>query len=55
MKIIDQKNGYVIRINENPDVQHLPENERYQLVYPDGSVFSGSEKAIRKMFERETK
>ena len=55
MKIIDQKNGYVIRINENPDVQHLPENERYQLVEPDGDVFSGSEKAIRKMFNRETK
>ena len=50
MKIIEEKNGYKFGINENPDVAHLPEEDRYKLEYPNGEHVSGRKETIAKLF-----
>jgi hypothetical protein len=54
MKVIEEKNGYKIGINENPDVAHLEETRRYQLQFPDESRVSGRRQTIEKLFARLT-
>jgi len=54
MKVIEEKNGYKLGINENPAVAHLPEEKRYQVETPDGDRFSGNERGIRKLFQQYT-
>jgi hypothetical protein len=54
MIVIEEKNGYKLGINDNPDVAHLPEERRYQIQYPDGDRFSGNETTIRKQFAKIT-
>ena len=50
MKVIEEKNGYKFGINENPDVAHLPEEDRYKLEYPNGEHVSGRKETIAKLF-----
>jgi len=55
MTVIEEKNGYKFGINENPDVAHLPEEDRYQLEFPDGDRVSGNKETIAKMFLKYSK
>ena len=50
MTVIEEKNGYKFGINENPDVAHLPEEDRYKLEYPNGEHVSGRKETIAKLF-----
>lgn len=50
MKVVEEKNGYKFGINENPDVAHLPEEDRYKLEYPNGEHVSGRKETIAKLF-----
>ena len=50
MKVIEEKSGYKYGINENPDVAHLPEEDRYKLEYPNGEHVSGRKETIAKLF-----
>jgi len=50
MKVVEEKNGYKCGINENPDVAHLPEEDRYKLEYPNGEHVSGRKETIAKLF-----
>ena len=52
MKVIEEKNGYKLGINENPAVAHLEEEKRYQVETPDGERFSGGKKSITRLFEK---
>ena len=54
MKVIEEKNGYKLGINDNPDVAYLDENRRYQIETPEGEHFSGREESIRKLFDKWT-
>jgi len=54
MKVIEEKKGYKLGINENPDVAHLPEEMRYQVETPDNDRFSGNELSIRKLYKQYT-
>jgi hypothetical protein len=54
MKVILEKNGYKLGINENPDVAHLPEEDRYMIEQPDGETFVGGIKGINRLFEKLT-
>ena len=49
MKVIEEKNGYKFGINENPDVAHLPEEDRYKLSIRTGACFRQKE-TIAKLF-----
>jgi len=55
MKVIEEKNGYKFGINENPDVAHLPEEDRYKLEYPNGEHVSGRKETIAKLFLEKSK
>jgi len=52
MQIKEEKNGYKIGINDNPDVAHLEEFKRWQIEFPTGEKYSGNEQSIRKLFEK---
>lgn len=52
MKVIEEKNGIKLGINDNPDVAHLEEFQRYQVENELGERFSGNEKSIRRLFEK---
>lgn len=52
MKVIKEKNGYKLGINENPDVAHLKEDRRWQMEEPDGDRFSGNKESITRLFEK---
>ncbi len=51
MKVIEEKNGYKLGINTNPDVAHLEEYRRYQLQFPEGERVSGRKETIEKLFK----
>ena len=55
MKVIMERNGFKLGINENPDVAHLDEEERYQIEQPDGELVSGGKKGITRLFEKLSK
>jgi len=55
MTVIEEKNGYKFGINENPDVAHLPEEDRYKLEYPNGEHVSGRKETIAKLFLEKSK
>jgi len=55
MKVILERNGYKLGINENPDVSHLPEEDRYMIEQPDGETFVGGIKGINRLFEKLSK
>lgn len=55
MKVVEERNGYKFGVNENPDVAHLPEDERYKLEYPTGEHVSGRKETIAKLFLMLTK
>jgi len=55
MRVIKEVNGYKLGINENPDVAHLKEEERYMIEEPDGETFVGGVKGITRMFDRLTR
>ncbi len=52
MKVVEERNGYKIGINENPDIKHIPEEKRWKLEYPDGQHVSGNEATIRRLFAK---
>ena len=52
MKIIEEKNGIKLGINDNPDVAHLEEKLRFQVELGTGERFSGNESSIRKLFAK---
>lgn len=54
MQVKEERNGYKIGINDNPDVAHIEEQKRWQIEYPTGERYSGNEQSIRKLFEKKT-
>jgi hypothetical protein len=52
MKVIEEKNGYKLGINENPDIAHLKEDRRWQVEEPDGDRYSGNKESITKLFNK---
>ena len=54
MKVLEEKNGVQLGINENPDVMHLPEEKRFMVIEADGDEFVGNEKTIRRLFAKLT-
>jgi len=54
MQVKEEKNGFKIGINDNPDVAHLEEQKRWQVIFPTGEKYSGNEQSIRKLFEGST-
>jgi hypothetical protein len=50
MIIKEEKNGYKLGINDNPDVQHIEEGKRWMVETPDGERFVGNERSIRKLY-----
>lgn len=54
MKVLEEKNGYKLGINDDADVLHLPEERRYEILEPDGDRYGGSKKGITRLFEKLT-
>jgi hypothetical protein len=55
MKVLKEVNGFKLGINDNPDVAHLDEDQRYMIEEPDGETFVGGVKGITRLFDTLTK
>lgn len=47
----EEKNGYKLGINLNPDVAHLPVENRWKIEKPNGGQESGDERDIKARFK----
>jgi len=51
---IEEINGFIIRLNPNPDVAHLEDDKVYQIVTKDGQVLaSGNKNTIYKLVQND--
>ena len=54
LKVVEEKNGYKLGINTNPDVAQIPEEKRWMIEFPNGERFVGNQSSIMRMFKKET-
>lgn len=54
IKVVEEKKGYKIGINTNPDVAQIPEEKRWMVEFPNGEHFVGNQSSIMRMFKKET-
>ena len=52
MDLKEEKNGYKMGINTNPDLANIPEEKRWKLEFPNGDRVSGNQSTIMKLFKR---
>lgn len=54
LDVKEEKNGYKIGINTNPDVAQVPEEKRWMIEFPNGERFVGNQSSIMRLFKKET-
>ena len=54
LDVKEEKNGYKIGINTNPDVAQIPEEKRWMIEFPNGERFVGNQSSIMRLFKKET-
>ena len=54
IKVVEEKKGYKIGINTNPDVAQIHEEKRWMIEFPNGEHFVGNQSSIMRLFKKET-
>lgn len=54
LDVKEEKKGYKIGINTNPDVAQIPEEKRWMIEFPNGEHFVGNQASILRLFKKET-